>query len=95
MQPEARNALGTAMAALDAAKIPYVVTSAARSYAQQASLYANRFSNPNPVAPPGHSAHESGHAVDISIPKSQRSQAAQILGIERKTLYRKLERMKL
>jgi hypothetical protein len=46
------------------------VTSGLRTYAEQASLYANRATNPNPVAPPGTSAHENiggvgGRAVDL------------------------------
>lgn len=46
------------------------VTSGFRSYAEQAALYANRGSNPNPVAPPGSSNHEGSAypkgAVDVS-----------------------------
>lgn len=41
------------------------MTSGFRSNADQARLYANRGSNPNPVAPPGSSNHERGLAVDI------------------------------
>ena len=37
-----------------------------RSTADQARLYANRDSNPNPVAVPGTSRHERGAAVDIA-----------------------------
>jgi len=42
------------------------ITSAYRSYALQASMYANRASNPYPVAPPGTSNHGWGKAVDIA-----------------------------
>src|SRR5438105_1469190 len=79
LQPETRNALMTARADLDKAGISYTITSGARSYAAQAALYANRFTNPNPVAPPGSSKHESGLAVDISVPPAQRGAATQIL----------------
>lgn len=40
------------------------VTSGYRSTERQAQLYAQRSSNPNPVAPPGTSKHEKGLAVD-------------------------------
>lgn len=46
------------------------VNSGYRSFAEQAELYANRASNPNPVAPPGSSNHEGSEyprgAVDVS-----------------------------
>jgi hypothetical protein len=42
------------------------MSSGVRSTADQARLYANRGSNPNPVAPPGTSLHERGMAVDIA-----------------------------
>jgi len=42
------------------------ITSGYRRQADQERLYADRFSNPNPVAVPGHSPHERGLAVDIS-----------------------------
>jgi hypothetical protein len=41
------------------------VVSGYRSYASQAALYANRASNPNPVAVPGTSKHGKGLAVDL------------------------------
>lgn len=41
------------------------VTSTYRSTTEQARLYANRDSNPYPVAPPGSSYHEYGRAIDI------------------------------
>ncbi|MDQ1443735.1 MAG: D-alanyl-D-alanine carboxypeptidase [Acidimicrobiaceae bacterium] len=41
------------------------ITSGYRSKAEQASLYAQRSSNPYPVARPGSSAHERGRAVDV------------------------------
>lgn len=42
-----------------------VVNSAYRTLAQQMLLYNGRFSNPNPVAAPGTSNHQSGLALDI------------------------------
>lgn len=42
------------------------ISSGFRSAADQARLYADRDSNPNPVAPPGTSNHERGNAVDIA-----------------------------
>jgi peptidoglycan L-alanyl-D-glutamate endopeptidase CwlK len=50
---------------LEAQGIRIRVSSGLRSYAQQAALYANRASNPNPVAAPGTSKHERGLAVDL------------------------------
>jgi hypothetical protein len=41
------------------------VTSGFRSAHDQARLWANRWRNPYPVAPPGRSAHERGVAVDV------------------------------
>lgn len=46
---------------------PIAINSGYRSTARQAQLYANRASNPNPVAPPGHSLHERGLAADGTI----------------------------
>jgi hypothetical protein len=46
---------------------PVDINSGYRSYAKQAQLYASRASNPNPVAPPGHSLHEQGLAADGTI----------------------------
>jgi hypothetical protein len=42
------------------------ISSGVRTPQQQAALYANRAGNPNPVAPPGTSRHETGNAVDIA-----------------------------
>lgn len=42
------------------------ITSGFRSYEDQAALYANRGSNPNPVARPGFSQHERGLAADVA-----------------------------
>lgn len=42
-----------------------VVNSAYRTLAQQMLLYNGRFNNPNPVAAPGTSNHQSGLALDI------------------------------
>jgi N-acetylmuramoyl-L-alanine amidase len=41
------------------------VNSAYRTIAQQMLLYNDRFNNPNPVAPPGTSNHQTGLAIDI------------------------------
>lgn len=53
------------------------VTSGYRSYAEQQRLYANRGSNPNPVAKPGTSNHEGSQyprgAVDVTDPSGLRS----------------------
>jgi hypothetical protein len=42
------------------------LSSGVRTQQQQAALYANRANNPNPVAPPGTSLHETGNAADIA-----------------------------
>ncbi|MBR0901205.1 M15 family metallopeptidase [Bradyrhizobium liaoningense] len=42
------------------------LSSGVRTTQKQAQLYANRGSNPNPVAPPGTSLHERGMAADIA-----------------------------
>ncbi len=42
------------------------VTSGWRSYAEQAALYARYLAGGPLAAPPGHSSHESGQAVDVS-----------------------------
>jgi hypothetical protein len=44
---------------------PVPITSGYRSTEAQAQLYANRASNPYPVAPPGSSMHEKGLAIDV------------------------------
>lgn len=41
------------------------VTSGLRSIEKQRALYADRASNPNPVAKPGTSKHEQGQAIDV------------------------------
>ena len=43
------------------------ITSGWRSPAQQAALWANRASNPYPVARPGTSMHERGRAIDVPL----------------------------
>jgi hypothetical protein len=56
------------LSALRAALPPgmdFSITSGYRSSAEQARLYANRGSNPFPVAPPGSSRHETGMAADL------------------------------
>jgi hypothetical protein len=62
LAPEMRAALARAEAALGT---PVPVVSGWRSSAAQSALYANRGSNPYPVARPGTSAHERGTAVDV------------------------------
>ena len=52
---------------LRSAGLSVVVTSSRRSFAQQATLYASRYSNPYPVARPGTSKHERGLAFDVAI----------------------------
>jgi hypothetical protein len=44
---------------------PVPVTSGFRSREKQAALYADRATNPYPVAAPGTSMHERGLAVDV------------------------------
>jgi hypothetical protein len=44
---------------------PVPITSGFRSTEEQAALYANRATNPYPVAAPGSSMHEKGLAVDV------------------------------
>jgi N-acetylmuramoyl-L-alanine amidase len=46
-----------------------LVNSCYRTIAQQMLLYNDRFSNPNPVAPPGASNHQTGLAIDIEDPR--------------------------
>ena len=46
---------------------PVPITSGYRSPAQQAALWANRASNPYPVARPGTSMHERGLAIDVPL----------------------------
>lgn len=46
---------------------PVSINSGYRSTQKQAQLYANRASNPNPVAKPGTSLHEKGLAADGTI----------------------------
>jgi hypothetical protein len=43
----------------------FPITSGFRETPQQATLFANRASNPNLVAPPGYSSHEKGFGIDI------------------------------
>lgn len=64
LAPAMRAALVRAEALLGG---PVPVTSGFRSRAQQAALFANRRSNPYPVAAPGTSKHELGLAVDVPL----------------------------
>src|SRR4051812_19633208 len=80
LSDEARNSLMPALDELRRAGIKFNVTSAFRSPEKQAALYANRASNPYPVAPPGSSTHEKGLAADIALTdEGQRDKATQIL----------------
>lgn len=45
----------------------WTVTSGLRTDAEQAALWANRASNPFPVAPPGTSVHRDGRGADVTI----------------------------
>ena len=47
---------------------PYVITSACRTQVEQTRLYKLYLEGKNefPVAPPGHSAHQKGLAIDIA-----------------------------
>jgi hypothetical protein len=63
LTPEMQAALAAAADLLGVPAIP--ITSGWRSTAQQAALWANRATNPFPVARPGTSAHERGTAVDV------------------------------
>ena len=65
--PELSARVRSMAATLAARGITIRVISGFRSYASQAALYANRASNSNPVAVPGTSKHEKGHAVDVQI----------------------------
>jgi hypothetical protein len=67
LAPETLRALEQADALLAARGLPspIPVVSGLRSRAEQEALWARRFLNPYPVAPPGTSAHERGLAVDI------------------------------
>ncbi|MGB8511133.1 MAG: M15 family metallopeptidase [Pyrinomonadaceae bacterium] len=60
------------------------VSSGLRSTAKQASLYANRASNPNPVAKPGTSKHEKGLAVDVVAVGSNSASVQRAIGDEGK-----------
>jgi hypothetical protein len=64
LEADAASALDKAkqMAAADGVSIQ--INSAGRTYEEQARLYA-RLHGKSPVAPPGHSNHESGRALDI------------------------------
>jgi len=56
---EARKAMPSGMS--------FSIGSGFRTYEEQSRLYANRGSNPYPVARPGTSAHESGLAADLKF----------------------------
>jgi len=62
VQPSAKQAL---QRAIQDRGQTMQVNSAYRTIAQQMLLYNDRFNNPNPVAPPGASNHQTGLAIDI------------------------------
>jgi len=64
LQPQFRAALARAEALLGLS-IP--VVSGFRSRAEQEALWANRHTNPYPVAVPGTSLHERGLAIDVPL----------------------------
>ncbi len=49
--------------------VKMLVNSSYRTIAQQMLLFNDRFNNPNPVAPPGRSNHQTGLAIDIEDPR--------------------------
>ncbi|WP_404790162.1 peptidoglycan-binding protein [Altericista sp. CCNU0014] len=55
--------------AIQARGVKMLVNSSYRTIAQQMLLYNDRFNNPNPVAPPGRSNHQTGLAIDIEDPR--------------------------
>ena len=57
------------------------LSSGFRSTAKQAQLYADRANNPNPVARPGTSKHETGDAVDFSGITPHLQRVAQAYGL--------------
>jgi hypothetical protein len=67
-------------AALSARGIEIKITSGKRSTERQAALYANRASNPYPVARPGKSKHELGLAVDLVPTGARSSSISAIIG---------------
>lgn len=80
LDPGARRDLLILLAKAKDAGIQVTPTSGYRTREEQAALYNNRHKNPFPVAPPGSSRHESGLAVDLSVPQSQRSKVNELAG---------------
>ena len=66
VQAQAKQAL---QKAINERGIPMQVNSAYRTIAQQMLLFNDRDNNPNPVAPPGRSNHQTGLAIDIDDPR--------------------------
>lgn len=64
LAPAMRAALARAAALLGR---PVPITSGFRSMAEQQALWARRYSNPYPVAPPGTSMHGRGLAIDVPL----------------------------
>lgn len=85
LDPEFQSSLAQFLGGVSAQGIRYRVTSAYRSRAQQAKLYAawragrSRF----PAAPPGRSAHEYGLAADIVFAGGVESPMQIVLGLAR------------
>jgi D-alanyl-D-alanine carboxypeptidase len=67
LRPELRPWAERLLSVANTARINPVVTSAYRTHAQQAKLYAARASSRYPVAVPGTSAHEYGLAFDLNV----------------------------
>lgn len=66
LQTQAKQAL---QKAINDRGMTLQVNSAYRTIAQQMLLYNDRSNNPNPVAPPGASNHQTGLAIDIEDPR--------------------------
>jgi N-acetylmuramoyl-L-alanine amidase len=66
VQASAREALASAIANRGQTM---EINSSYRTVAQQMLLYNDRFNNPNPVAEPGKSNHQTGLAIDIEDPR--------------------------
>jgi hypothetical protein len=67
VNPELASRVHVMASSFAARGVQLRVVSGLRSTAQQAVLYANRASNPLPVAVPGTSKHEQGLAVDLAF----------------------------
>ena len=82
VHPELASKVRGMAAALKGKGITIRVTSAKRSTAQQAALYARRGALTYPVARPGTSKHELGLAVDLALVGARNSSAWAAIGEE-------------